>query len=279
MASTRIPAVITYHKPGTQPPLFVAGTFSHPPWQPYEMEHSTREDGEFDFKKEVYGEPGSRIEYKFRIGDGDWWVLKDDGPVVTDSSGITNHVLEFKPQQEQVQSTEQLAQRCNEMLISSCARLSGEQSESPHDSQSRQNADDGKPLSYAQAAANRLQSSTDAADPDRSGTGTPIFARTAAEVADSAELLHEEVPERGPPERGEANGDSLRDVVKNTDETFKLRQVRSSYLQPLGAYHGELIKSEHDFHPGASPGRWPPLSDATSRRGVSPAGSRRIHCG
>lgn len=100
MASTQIPAVITYHKPGTQPPLYVAGTFSDPPWQPFEMDHTTRADGEYDFKKEVRAEPGSKIQYKFCIGDGDWWVLKEDGPTTMDSSGIKNHVLEVKPQNQ-----------------------------------------------------------------------------------------------------------------------------------------------------------------------------------
>jgi hypothetical protein len=100
MTSTQIPVAITFHRPGTQPPLYIAGTFSNPPWQPHEMDHTVREDGEYDFKKEVYGEPGSTIHYKFRIGDGDWWVLNDDGPTVTDSSGITNNVLEVKSEQE-----------------------------------------------------------------------------------------------------------------------------------------------------------------------------------
>jgi hypothetical protein len=102
MATTQIPAFITYHKPGTQPPLYVAGTFSDPPWQPYEMDYTTQGDGDYTFKKEVRGEPGSKIQYKFRIGDGDWWVLRDDGPTMTDSDGNTNHVLEVKPQEEQV---------------------------------------------------------------------------------------------------------------------------------------------------------------------------------
>lgn len=99
MASTQVPVFITYHKPGTEPPLYVAGTFSNPPWQPCEMDHITRADGEYHFKKEVRGEPGSEIQYKFRINDGDW-VLKDDGPTTTDSSGNTNHVLEVKLQTE-----------------------------------------------------------------------------------------------------------------------------------------------------------------------------------
>ena len=103
MASAQISAFITYHKPGTQPPLYVAGTFSNPPWQPCEMDHTTRPDGEYDFKKEVRAEPGTKIHYKFRINDGDW-VLNDDEPTVTDSSGNTNHVLEVKPQTEYVQT-------------------------------------------------------------------------------------------------------------------------------------------------------------------------------
>ncbi len=145
MASTRIPVVITYHKPGTQPPLFVAGTFSDPQWQPHEMEHTVREDGEYNFKKEVHAEPGTKIKYKFRLGDRDW-VLQDDGSTVTDSDGNTNNVLE---------------------------------------------------VTAPQIAAKHLRPMPDAAAADRSVT--PIFARVAAEVADSAALLHEEVPERESP--------------------------------------------------------------------------------
>ena len=94
MASTQVPIVITYYKPGTEPPVYIAGTFSEPLWHPYEMEHKSRGDGEYDFEKEIRGEPGSRIQYKFRIGTGNWWVLKEDGPTTTDGSGNTNHVLE-----------------------------------------------------------------------------------------------------------------------------------------------------------------------------------------
>jgi hypothetical protein len=100
MATTHIPALITFHKPGTQPPVYVAGTFSQPPWQPHQMDCTAREDGEYDFKKEVYGEPGSQIQYKFRVGEGDWWVLQDGEPTVTDSAGNTNHVLEVKTEEE-----------------------------------------------------------------------------------------------------------------------------------------------------------------------------------
>ncbi|KAK4123742.1 hypothetical protein N657DRAFT_680884 [Parathielavia appendiculata] len=185
MTSTQIPVVITYHKPGTQPPIYVAGTFSNPPWQPYEMERTRRDDGNYDFTKEIRAEPGSKIQYKFRVGNGDWWVLKDDAPTVTDSAGNTNHVLEVKPHGEP----------------------SHEYSAEFRDSQQRKDVGSDAPLSYAKIAAKHVQPSAEEAAVDRSTTGTPIFARVAAEVADSAELLHEEVPERRDPEAG-ASGDS-----------------------------------------------------------------------
>lgn len=99
MAQTLASTTITYHKPGTRPPLYVAGTFSDPPWQPQEMDHTARDDGEYDFRKEIHVEPGSTIQYKFRVGDGEW-VLKDDGPTTTDSSGNLNNVLVVESQEE-----------------------------------------------------------------------------------------------------------------------------------------------------------------------------------
>ncbi|KAK4106586.1 hypothetical protein N658DRAFT_503018 [Parathielavia hyrcaniae] len=184
MAPTQIPVVITYHKPGTRPPIYVAGTFSSPPWQPYEMERTRREDAEYDFTKEIRAEPGSKVQYKFRVGDGNWWVLKDDGPTVTDSAGNTNHVLEVKPQED----------------------LSHDHApESPKSQQSHDVGGD-TPLSAAQAATQHAHSSVEQGATDRSGTGTPISARVAAEVADSAERLHEEVPQRKHAEAG-ASGD------------------------------------------------------------------------
>ena len=46
MASARIPVTITYHKAGTQPPVYVAGSFSDPAWEPQEMKFTTGDDGE-----------------------------------------------------------------------------------------------------------------------------------------------------------------------------------------------------------------------------------------
>lgn len=58
------------------------------------MEYTTEEDGEHTFTKEVSAEAGSRVQYKFRVGTGDWWVLNEDAPTATDSGGFLNNVAE-----------------------------------------------------------------------------------------------------------------------------------------------------------------------------------------
>ncbi|KAK4198164.1 hypothetical protein QBC40DRAFT_284210 [Triangularia verruculosa] len=100
MSSDKITAVITYEKPGTQPPIYVAGTFSNPPWTPEVMSYTTEENGEHLFTKEVHGEVGSKHQYKFRIGDGDWWDLAPGQPTVTDEHGNTNHEMVIQPKDE-----------------------------------------------------------------------------------------------------------------------------------------------------------------------------------
>jgi len=42
------------------------------------MPFTTGEDGEHTFRKEVFAEDGSTIQYKFRIGHSGWWVLDEN---------------------------------------------------------------------------------------------------------------------------------------------------------------------------------------------------------
>ncbi|KAL2261927.1 hypothetical protein VTK26DRAFT_2992 [Humicola hyalothermophila] len=182
MATNRTPIVITYHKRDVVPPLYVAGTFSDPPWQAQEMDDTTGEDGEHYFQKEVYAAPGSKIQYKFRIGNGDWWVLDDHTPTMTDGAGNVNHVLEVKPPKKEAEPSQ------------------------PKQAQEATGGD-AAPLTDGKAAAKRVQAPAEAT-PSRSGTGTPIFAKVAAEVADSAKLLHEDVPEREGPGTGKQSHDA-----------------------------------------------------------------------
>ncbi|KAI1772386.1 hypothetical protein F4818DRAFT_444211 [Hypoxylon cercidicola] len=93
MARGRVPITFTYKKKGTYPPIFVAGSFSDPPWQPQEMDVSIDQHGGHFFTKTVMVDDGSEIQYKFRIGLGDWWALDDSADTVTDNWGNVNNIL------------------------------------------------------------------------------------------------------------------------------------------------------------------------------------------
>ncbi|SPO01071.1 uncharacterized protein DNG_03818 [Cephalotrichum gorgonifer] len=69
--ANQLPFTLTYQKKGTRPPIFVAGTFTDPPWEPQEMEYSTGGDGELTFSKTGVLEEGADVQYKFRVGTGD----------------------------------------------------------------------------------------------------------------------------------------------------------------------------------------------------------------
>jgi hypothetical protein len=76
-SQSQVPLALSYQKDGTRPPIYVAGSFSDPPWRPLEMDVSTNEHGEHVFTKEAMVEPGSNIQYKFRIGPGEWWGVDE----------------------------------------------------------------------------------------------------------------------------------------------------------------------------------------------------------
>lgn len=76
------------------PPIYLAGTFSE--WQPtIEMEHSVLHDGvqmHYDFRKVLDLSPGEH-QYKFRLGNGDWWITDEKTATVCDNAGNTNNKI------------------------------------------------------------------------------------------------------------------------------------------------------------------------------------------
>lgn len=75
---------ISYTSPGAEPPIFVAGSFTDPPWQPQELEYELENhnalgkeapSGEIQYKfaKNIRIAEG-QWQYKFRLGLGDWWA-------------------------------------------------------------------------------------------------------------------------------------------------------------------------------------------------------------
>lgn len=115
-------------------------------------------------------------------------------------------------------------------------RPSDEQATVLGGAQRQQGAGQSAPPSFAQVAARHLERPAEETATDRSGAGTPISARVAAEVADSAELLHEEVPERERPRGGASNTDVRKETVPWTAGGAKApdtRQVCASFAPRL----------------------------------------------
>ncbi|TGO51898.1 hypothetical protein BCON_0152g00210 [Botryotinia convoluta] len=93
MADTKTSVVITYSKPGAAPPIYLAGSFPESGWQPREMEYKNVSNDHYVFSKAVEVEEGKEYQYKFRIGDGDWWMSDEDAPIVVDDIGNRNNLL------------------------------------------------------------------------------------------------------------------------------------------------------------------------------------------
>ncbi|KLU84004.1 hypothetical protein MAPG_03052 [Magnaporthiopsis poae ATCC 64411] len=110
-ATNKVPVTFTFRRPGTKPPVFVAGSFSEPQWEPQEMTAcALEEQDEYEFKAEILAVPGSSIQYKFRLGHGDWWLLDEKAESVADNEGNRNNVLtvpnEIKPGLEEAPTPE-----------------------------------------------------------------------------------------------------------------------------------------------------------------------------
>ncbi|KAI1435490.1 hypothetical protein GGR50DRAFT_656027 [Xylaria sp. CBS 124048] len=96
-SQNKVPIIFTFHRSGVQPPVFVAGSFSDPRWQPLEMDVAVDEHGEFTFTKQVMVNECSDIQYKFRHGFGDWWALDPGARTVMDEDGNVNSFLRSPP--------------------------------------------------------------------------------------------------------------------------------------------------------------------------------------
>jgi hypothetical protein len=58
------------------------------------MDYTTDENGEHTFTKVILAEASSKVQYKFRLGLGDWWVLDENAATATDDAGNRNNIAE-----------------------------------------------------------------------------------------------------------------------------------------------------------------------------------------
>lgn len=77
---------ITYANVGVRPPVFVAGSFTDPKWQPQELGYSVESadskvsgplQTQYQFSRSFNISPG-RWQYKFRLGLGEWWLCDEN---------------------------------------------------------------------------------------------------------------------------------------------------------------------------------------------------------
>ena len=71
---------ITYSSSGTKPPVYLAGSFTEPPWVAQDMQYTQHADGEFIFTRQVHIAPEHDYHFKFRKGDNGW-VLDENSPI------------------------------------------------------------------------------------------------------------------------------------------------------------------------------------------------------
>ncbi|KAI0851753.1 hypothetical protein F5Y00DRAFT_259243 [Daldinia vernicosa] len=114
MFPPKVPITFTYKRKDTDPPIYIAGSFSEPPWQPQEMDVAIDQLGGYLFTKQVMVDDGTEIQYKFRIGSGDWWALDESADTVTDESGNTNNILRVSIDATQENVTEVPNPKANE---------------------------------------------------------------------------------------------------------------------------------------------------------------------
>jgi hypothetical protein len=190
---------VKYSKPGIQPPIYLAGSFSDPAWHPQEMQYTADENNEYNFHAEVTVEEDKQYQYKFRVGPGDWWMLNEDAPTATDNMGNRNNVLSAPVQEahnEESQSATEESQTVTEQPltndISSVHTLAVEKA----DSEPRHGDDFGAEATFGQKDAHELRSQDAEADcvVVKPEPHTSELADVAAEVADSAVIIDREIP-------------------------------------------------------------------------------------
>lgn len=99
MSANKSTVSITFEKPGIKPPVYLAGSFSVPDWQPTPMQYVIGLDNEYHFDAKVEVDEGGEYQYKFRVGEGDW-TLNEDSPTGMSFNGRGTAHIRVNPSAE-----------------------------------------------------------------------------------------------------------------------------------------------------------------------------------
>ncbi|KAL8785303.1 MAG: hypothetical protein Q9213_003448 [Squamulea squamosa] len=111
------PVRLSFASPGARPPIYVAGSFTVPEWQPHELEYLVLEHDKtvadnrtsYVFHRN-FNVPVGAHHYKFRLGhEGDWWVCDNSTEIVTDALGNQNNLLVVTPSPSELGALDMIA--------------------------------------------------------------------------------------------------------------------------------------------------------------------------
>ncbi|POR34082.1 Uncharacterized protein TPAR_05685 [Tolypocladium paradoxum] len=234
---------ISFRRPGLQPPVFVAGSFSDPAWQPRQMQCLADGTGENHFTAQVSVRPGQEYRFKFKVGDSSDWLLDEHSSIATDEQGNKTNVLK-------VPMTGGTAGQLQPPLEAT----EKERGSSPHPGLRGTVGGTSAPAKSHLSKALHIDSST-----QREGSRTPIevVARTAAEVADTTARLDD--PETAMPSgsgRQRDHGDAADDLESGLKTPLFAHES-------FGAYEVVDDGFDHETYDKAakSPDSRPSLSD------------------
>ncbi|KAJ6446396.1 curved DNA-binding protein [Purpureocillium lavendulum] len=176
MSTNTALVTISFRRPGTQPPVFVAGSFTDPPWQLRQMQCTRDDSGENHFTVQVSVQPGQEYTYKFKVGDDGDWVLDQHASIATHDDGSKANSLKVPgitdtsagPLQTPLEATERKGSSPHPGLRGTMGGVS-----------------------HAPAKSHVSKTLNIETQSQREGSRTPIeiVAKTAAEVADTAAKL------------------------------------------------------------------------------------------
>ncbi|KAF2144327.1 uncharacterized protein K452DRAFT_156920 [Aplosporella prunicola CBS 121167] len=111
LSRPKLPVTITYSHPDTQPPVYLACSVTNPPWEPMEMavKEERSSQGDLIFEKTLDAVEPGEYQYKFRLGPGDWWVMDETAPKISDGAGNSNNLLTVKEPTDEAIENKKLA--------------------------------------------------------------------------------------------------------------------------------------------------------------------------
>ncbi|KAG9254948.1 uncharacterized protein F5Z01DRAFT_62013 [Emericellopsis atlantica] len=252
MSRSVVTQTITYRKPDTLPPVFVAGSFSEPAWTPLHMEYALDMDGEYVFTREVRLVPGREYQFKFRLGNMDIWAISHRYPTSEssfDDEGNQNNLLKVEPEYTQPAQKSMPGKVLNDKGIvniedSPLTKPVDTSARNADDEYSYQDCDPVQSPLFAHESFGAYEFANDGLEQDESVAMIPRLSKTASKdfAANEADP-NDPMVESFPSERGPVM-DALRKIQSSSNDD-SLHAIKAS-MSPFMAPRRESVDSATD---------------------------------